>query len=769
MSPPGKPTRSTWRRRSLVAAAAALLASTGVVAATSGPALAASSCSVSYTKAWEGGNGFGANIAITNTGDAITNGWTLTFAFPNGQTVGNGWPVTFTQSGANVTVASNADWNKSIATNATFTAGFNGTFSGTNGIPTSFALNGITCNGGGTGNTAPTVSLTSPTAGQQFAAGASVPLAANASDPGGAVARVEFRVDGNLVNTDTTAPYSFTATGLAAGNHSATATAVDNGSPALSTVSTAVSFSIAGTTQPSIVASPTSVNLASGGTGTSTFRLSAAPSASVTVSLARSGSTAISSNPTTLTLTSSNWQTGVPVTFTAATGTTTETSTFTASATGYLSATVTATRQGSGGNGRVDNPYVGATGYNNPLWRALAAAEPGGSRVANQPTGVWLDRISAIAGNGSATTGSMGLADHLDQAVVQDAANGANPVYIQIVIYNLPGRDCSALASNGELGPNDLPRYKSEYIDPIAAIMARPAYANLHIIAVVEIDSLPNLVTNVAGRPTAVDTCTTMLNNHGYVDGVGYALAKFGAIPNVYNYLDAAHHGWIGWDDNFGATAQMMFTAANASGSTPANVHGFITNTANYSALTEPFVGPVTEQLRNTRWIDWNRYNEELTFAQAFRQQLVQTGFSANIGMLIDTSRNGWGGPNRPTAPSTSTDPNTFVDQSRVDRRIHKGNWCNQSGAGLGERPRAAPAAGIDAYVWIKPPGESDGSSEFIDNNEGKGFDRMCDPTYGGNVRNGGNMSGALPGAPLSGHWFSAQFQQLMTNAYPPL
>ena len=764
MSPPRRPTPATWRRRSLVAAAATLLASTGLVAATSAPALAAPGCSVSYTKAWEGGNGFGANIAITNTGDAITNGWTLTFAFPNGQTVQNGWPVTFTQAGANVTVASNADWNRTIATNATFTAGFNGTFSGTNGIPTSFSLNGTACNGGGTGNTAPTVSLTSPTAGQQFAAGASVPLAANASDPGGAVARVEFRVDGNLVNTDTTAPYSFTATGLGAGSHSATAIAFDNGSPALSTMSTAVPFTIAGTTQASIVANPTSVNLASGGTGTSTIRLSAAPSASVTVSLTRSGSTAISSNPTTLTLTSSNWQTGVPVTFTAATGTTTETSTFTASATGYLSASVTATRQGSGGNGRVDNPYAGATGYNNPQWRALATAEPGGSRVASQPTGVWLDRISAITGNGSATTGSMGLADHLDQAVAQDAANGANPVYIQIVIYNLPGRDCSALASNGELGPNDLPRYKSEYIDPIAAIMARPAYANLRIIAVVEIDSLPNLVTN-----TNHALCAQMRDNGGYVNGVGYALAKLGAIPNVYNYIDAAHHGWIGWDDNFNASAQMMFTAATASGSTAANVHGFITNTANYSALTEPFVGPVTEQLRNTRWIDWNRYNDELTFAQAFRNRLIQAGFSANIGMLIDTSRNGWGGPNRPTGPSTSTDPNTFVDQSRVDRRIHKGNWCNQSGAGLGERPRAAPAAGIDAYVWIKPPGESDGSSTMIPNDEGKGFDRMCDPTYGGNERNGNSMSGALPNAPISGAWFPEQFAQLMQNAFPAL
>lgn len=105
----------------------------------------------------------------------------------------------------------------------------------------------------------------------------------------------------------------------------------------------------------------------------------------------------------------------------------------------------------------------------------------------------------------------------------------------------------------------------------------------------------------------------------------------------------------------------------------------------------------------------------------------------------------------------------------RVDRRIHLGNWCNQSGAGFGERPQASPATGIDAYVWIKPPGESDGSSTAVPNDEGEGFDRMCDPTYTGNARNGNNMSGALPNAPLSGHWFSAQFQQLMQNAYPPL
>ena len=416
---------------------------------------------------------------------------------------------------------------------------------------------------------------------------------------------------------------------------------------------------------------------------------------------------------------------------------------------------------------RVDNPYVGAGVYVNPDWAAQADAEPGGSRIANQPTGVWMDRIAAING----TAGARGLVGHLDEAVRQAAGQ---PLVIQLVIYNLPGRDCAALASNGELSPTDIGRYRTEYIDPIAAILARPAYATLRIVTVIEIDSLPNLITNVAPRPTATPQCDTMKANGNYVTGVGYALAKFGDIPNVYNYIDAGHHGWLGWDDNFNPTVQLMCQAANASGATPADVHGFIANTANYSALQELFfnantvVGgrPVRE---STSWVDWNRYVDELSFAQAFRTQADSQCFDSNVGMLIDTSRNGWGGPNRPTAASTSTDPNTFVNQSRIDRRIHLGNWCNQSGAGLGERPRPAPASGVDAYVWIKPPGESDGSSTEIPNNEGKGFDRMCDPTYTGNPLNQNNMSGALPNAPLSGHWFSAQFQELMRNAYPPL
>ncbi|WP_341717332.1 glycoside hydrolase family 6 protein [Micromonospora sp. FIMYZ51] len=417
---------------------------------------------------------------------------------------------------------------------------------------------------------------------------------------------------------------------------------------------------------------------------------------------------------------------------------------------------------------RVDNPYVNAQGYVNPEWKAKAESVSGGNRVSSISTAVWIDRIAAIEGTeDSQSNGPMGIRDHLDEALRQNAQ------YIQFVIYNLPGRDCAALASNGELKADELPRYKAEYIDPISAIQGDAKYRNLRIINVIEVDSLPNLVTNTSNNPGGTAMCDTVKANGAYVQGVGYALAKLGAIPNVYNYVDAGHHGWLGWDSNFTPTAQVLKEAATASGSTVNNVHGFITNTANYSALIEPYA-KVTDSVngqtvRQAKWIDWNQYNDEQSFAQAFRQELVRQGFPSGIGMLIDTSRNGWGGPNRPTAAGPTTSVDAYVDGGRVDRRIHKGNWCNQAGAGMGERPKAAPASGIDAYVWIKPPGESDGSSREIPNTDGKGFDRMCDPTYTGNDRNGNSRSGALADAPISGAWFPAQFAELMRNAYPPL
>ncbi|GIH28267.1 glucanase [Acrocarpospora phusangensis] len=418
---------------------------------------------------------------------------------------------------------------------------------------------------------------------------------------------------------------------------------------------------------------------------------------------------------------------------------------------------------------RVDNPFAGATGYVNPDWSAKVAAEAGGAAIANTSTAVWLDRVASITG-GSGGHNTKGLREHLDLAVRQDAANGAQALTFQVVIYNLPNRDCQELTTRGDfqVTQNGLNLYKTDYIDVIAGILAEPAYRGLRIVTIVEPNSLPNLITNLDSI-----RCQQAYQSGAYVQGVAYALGKLHAIPNVYNYLDAGNHGWLGGETTFAPASRLYASTAGGAVGGRATVHGFVANTAGYAALTEPHFTSATvvngRSVRESAWVGGDFYVDESSYVRDLRQRLILDGFATGIGMLIDTSRNGWGGPARPTAPSTSTDVDTFVDESRVDRRIHENNWCNQSGAGLGERPRATPAAGVDAYVWIKPPGESDGLSSSILDEEGRTFDRMCDPTYPGNPRNGDNPTGALPGAPAWGRWFPAQFQQLLRNAYPAL
>jgi hypothetical protein len=93
-----------------------------------------------------------------------------------------------------------------------------------------YSLFGVEVYGtGGTVNTPPTVSLTSPANNTSFTAPATVNIAANASDPGGAVTKVDFYSGATLLGTDTSSPYAFSWTNVPAGNYTITATATDNG------------------------------------------------------------------------------------------------------------------------------------------------------------------------------------------------------------------------------------------------------------------------------------------------------------------------------------------------------------------------------------------------------------------------------------------------------------------------------------------------------------------------------------------------------------
>ena len=339
-------------RRRVAATAAGILVAGGLVALPAGPAHAAISCDVTYaTNDWN--TGFTANVTLKNLGDPLT-GWNLGWTFPNSsQRVTQAWSSTVTQSGSRVT-ATNAAWNGSVPTGGTVSFGFNGTHAGSNPKPTAFTVNGTAC-GGAPQNQAPTVTL-GALAGP-FEAPADVPLTATASDPDGTIGKVEFYRNGLLINTDTTAPYTYTQEDLPAGSYTVQAKAYDN---ANATATAERAFTVTAASGPTLVATPSSVSVAEGGTGSVNLKLSAAPSGAVAVSLARTGDTDITVTPATATLTAANWNTGVALTVAAAqdADTVSNTATITASATGYAPLAISATEVDDDTPGGGDNEYV---------------------------------------------------------------------------------------------------------------------------------------------------------------------------------------------------------------------------------------------------------------------------------------------------------------------------------------------------------------------------------------------------------------------------
>nr|MDT0662974.1 cellulose binding domain-containing protein [Micromonospora sp. DSM 115978] len=150
---------SRHRTALLAAGTGVLVAGAGVCFAT--VASAAAGCRVDYQIASQWQGGFGANVTVTNLGDPLTS-WSVTWTYTAGQTITQAWNTTVNQSGSNVT-ATNVSYNGNLATNASTSFGFNGSWTGSNPVPTSFAVNGTACTGGVTPTTPPPTTGPPPT------------------------------------------------------------------------------------------------------------------------------------------------------------------------------------------------------------------------------------------------------------------------------------------------------------------------------------------------------------------------------------------------------------------------------------------------------------------------------------------------------------------------------------------------------------------------------------------------------------------------------
>ncbi|KAK5692693.1 hypothetical protein LTR17_025349 [Elasticomyces elasticus] len=292
---------------------------------------------------------------------------------------------------------------------------------------------------------------------------------------------------------------------------------------------------------------------------------------------------------------------------------------------------------------------------------------------------------------------------------------------VELVLYNLPDRDCSAGESAGELTivANGLERYKSEFVDPFAKAVQKGS--DLTFAIVLEPDSLGNVVTN-----QGIPKCATA--GPVYEEGIAYAISQL-QKKNVALYVDAAHGGWLGWDGNLEpgkiiksskcwesrwADTVMLLAAQEFAKvvrmaqnlTKKATIRGFSINVSNYN----PYVATVREP-----YDEYNNAYDNSHYATVLSPHLIANGLPAHF----------------------------IVDQGRVAEpgaRAAWGDWCNISPAGFGHVPTADASylnnANVDSIVWIKPGGESDGA---------------C----------------GLAGAPDAGLWFDEYAQMLVENADP--
>jgi cellulose 1,4-beta-cellobiosidase len=221
--------------------------------------------------------------------------------------------------------------------------------------------------------------------------------------------------------------------------------------------------------------------------------------------------------------------------------------------------------------GQSTNPFSGKTFYVNPSFQAEiqssintatdATAKANLQKMQQTASAYWLDVIAKVSNpNSNSTSDAAGI--------LADAAKKSPPQLVVLIVYDLPNRDCHAKASNGEIccNPNSngtcnydqggdcangLSTYKSKYIDALAVILQK-YQATVPIVLIIEPDSLPNLATNMAD-PHCGNSATVT----AYEQGIPYAIQTLRkACPTCGIYVDAAHSGWLGWQNNMQSFAQ---------------------------------------------------------------------------------------------------------------------------------------------------------------------------------------------------------------------
>lgn len=224
-------------------------------------------------------------------------------------------------------------------------------------------------------------------------------------------------------------------------------------------------------------------------------------------------------------------------------------------------------------------------------------------------------------------------------------STAANKVPV-FVLYNIPNRDNGQYAA-GSGGAKDTAAYKA-WID-----MIYNSIGEKKAILILEPDALGQGITG-----------------QYRTESLQYATQKLGTLKNAKTYIDATNSSWYGYSES--RVAQMADRLKTIGLD---RIAGISLNVANFQT------------------------NEKEI---AFGNKLINLN-GGTKKMVLDTSRNG-NGP-RPA-------PVTDAEKLEFSKQINDGEyyWCNPPGRALGAKPTLQTGQpNVDAYLWIKVPGEIDG------------------------------------------------------------
>ncbi|CAE6495446.1 unnamed protein product [Rhizoctonia solani] len=353
------------------------------------------------------------------------------------------------------------------------------------------------------------------------------------------------------------------------------------------------------------------------------------------------------------------------------------------------------------------NPFAGKSFYGNPYYRSLVEKEAArlksegkadlaakAAKVARVPVFSWVYDTSSVND----------ITGYLKDAAAIQKKTGKKQI-VQLVIYNLPDRDCSSKASAGELSLASSATGETPYQKLLQSAKAQiEKYPDVAVALILEPDSIGDLVGS-----NDVAKCKNSAQAHKRLLSMAIATLQ---LPNVSIYLDGANAGWLGWSETLAPTAALLGEILQDARmyNKNATVRGLATNVSNYNGL-----GNQKEAGK-----------DELKYINDLAPYLKKVGFPTNF----------------------------IVDQGRAgNQKAARGDdsWCNFKYAGFGLRPAVTTHPLVDAVVWVKPGGESDGTSDT----SSPRYDTTCtSPT-------------SFVPSPEAGDWSPEIFRLLVEQANP--